>query len=513
MSDKDSLSKRFSFRLVGNLSGMIVTSLTVALSARALGPTDYGRYVYLSAFMFQALSLSECGIPEAFFFKMSRHPGHDQSLRFFQRLFFGFGITFFVFVSLFLFLGFGERLWPGINKGNVLIGAVLAFATWFGFRVNQLVDALGFTVKAEKIRLIQRLLFLSVLWALISFGKLGLRGFLLYQTLSAVFVVMCLVLLIDGFFLPLRSWRLPPTRETRVLWVDLFRFSSPLWVASVILGLLSIIDRWVLQTFAGPIAQAFYGFGFQLVNIPVLFSVAMASLLTRDLSRAHERGDMGRLTHLFDVAPFFFFITAMLSGLLVISAPVVVNVLGGKEFQPAVNTLILLTLHPVFATYGQLLGGFLLATGATRLYRNALLYSGIFSLPLFWLIFPKALYGAGLGSFGLALKTIIGEALGINLILFFVARGLHVSLRKLFFHEVLVLCLCFGPAVMIGAFMHGRFEPLTIALFGSFLCLIVWGGVVWKFPSLLWVHPERIFVRLGIIKKWIYHSFRREGTV
>ena len=107
--------------------------------------------------------------------------------------------------------------------------------------------------------------------------------------------------------------------------------------------------------------------------------------------------------------------------------------MGGESFKgAAVIPIALMSLYPIHQTYGQLNSAVYFATGRTKLYRNIGLVIKIFGLFVVYLFLaPKAQLGLNMGSTGLALKMVIVQLVGQNILLWFNTGFLKISFMKL----------------------------------------------------------------------------------
>jgi O-antigen/teichoic acid export membrane protein len=80
---------------------------------------------------------------------------------------------------------------------------------------------------------------------------------------------------------------------------EFYDYSGPLITYTLIGMLVGLLDRWLLQNFAGSSAQGFYGLSYQIGVLCFLFTSAMTPLFVREISKAFGVGDMERMRAMF----------------------------------------------------------------------------------------------------------------------------------------------------------------------------------------------------------------------
>jgi O-antigen/teichoic acid export membrane protein len=210
----------------------------------------------------------------------------------------------------------------------------------------------------------------------------------------------------------------------------------------------SLFDREILQRFGGDIQQGFFGLAYQVGQICFLFSGTMTPLLTRELAVAHGQEDRERLASLFRrFVPALYAVAAVLSCFACVESRNLAELLGGSKFEGAAPAVAIMALYPIHQTYGQLAGSVFLATDRTKLFSRVTMAGAALSLvPSYLLIAPPSAFGLGLGSVGLALKTVGAQFLTINVLLWFNARFLGQSYLRYLAHQLAAIAVFLGCA-------------------------------------------------------------------
>ena len=71
---EDSLKKRFIYKLASSIFSFAIGIITVGIPARALGPTSYGDFTFLTQFFRPILNFFTFNTNIAYFTKISKRP-------------------------------------------------------------------------------------------------------------------------------------------------------------------------------------------------------------------------------------------------------------------------------------------------------------------------------------------------------------------------------------------------------------------------------------------------------
>lgn len=452
----DSLRKRYFYKLFTNILGYAIGLITMGIIPRALGPKAFGDFNFLTNFFSQVVSFFDMGSSTAFFTKISQR--QKESSLFVFYLWFAGGLTVLILagVSLIGIFPVHQKLWPDQRIIFVYCGALWAILNWVFNVLNQATDAYGLTVSAEIKKLYQKIF--SVLLILILFynNLINLGSFFIYQYTIQIFLIF-------SFFFVLKQnkklpveWKLTQEKATQY-GKEFLVYCYPLFFYSLFSLLTGIFDRWVLQYYSGSVQQGFYGLGYQIGTICLIFASSMTPLFIREFSMAYGNHDKERMVFLFRrYIPFLYVVTAYFSCFAATQADVLIRIFGGSQYSAAFLPVILMCIFPIHSTYGQLSGSVFLATGQTKLYRNiGVPFMIVGSILTYILIAPQDKLGLNMGATGLAIKMVLLQFILVNVQLFFNAKFLGISFIRYFIHQIASMILLVG--IGIGARFAGEF--------------------------------------------------------
>lgn len=475
---------------------MVLGLVTLGMVPRALGPTHYGNFSFLTFFFARLIKFLKMGTSSAYYTKISNRPEEQKLI--------GFYIYFIIWLSLMIAVGLAgiflldlkDVVWPEQDTIFIAAAALFAVLSLISNFIHATNDAYGFTVKSEFIFILQSFLGTTLILVFYLTGRLNL---------STYFIIhYCLL----GFVI-LAGWRILRSHQVNLFgnwalaWAEIkdyikefYKYSHPLFFNALVMFVVGVGDRWLLQNFGGSVEQGFYSLALKLGSICFLFTSSMAPLLTREMSISHRSDDRERMKRLFSkFIPMFYFIAAYFAIFIFFNADVVAEIIGGSKYNDATLAIAVLAFYPVHQTYGQLCGSVLLATERTRLIRNIGVSSGIMGVFLsFFLIAPNHLLGFNMGAVGLSIKMISIQFIAVNIQLWFNSKYLRVSFIKYFVHQIIVLLF-----LAILAFTARYFsEILSINIIVDFLI----NGIVYTLATaiILFLYPRLIaMTRLELI--------------
>jgi len=501
---EDSLRKRYVFKLGANAISVGISILTQTMVPRALGPVGYGNFGFLTNFFTQIIEFLDSGVSIGFYNKLSHRSDESGLIRFNWGFIGLIGLLTTAFVAFVQGAGLGGRLWSGQAVYYVWMAVLYSFLFKVVQITGQIVDAQGLTVGGEMSRLLQRVLGLAALSLLFWMGRLGLTSYFLCQ----YFLILCLL-----FF-----WRqvlnrkgvalfpsAPLGRERAKAYArEMYSYASPLMVSGLVALGVGLLDRWILQTYAGAAEQGFYTLSYQIGAVCFLFTNAMTPLLMREFAKAFGEKDRERLRTLFRRhIPMLYAVAAFFSAFFAVQSENVAWLLGGSAFHGASAAITVMAFYPMHQTYGQLSGSLFYATERTRLYRNIGVTFMFLGLPAtLWLIAPMS-WGLHLGATGLAVKSVVMNLLEVNVQLWFNSRYLDIPFGRLLWHQVYSVGLLAGVAVLsshcAGMAVQGALPELIVS---GALYTAAAGLLVLLVPSLFAVSRQDLarLWRQGLVK-------------
>ncbi len=503
----DSLQKRYIFKLLTNLLGLLINLFTQAIIPRGLGPKAYGDFNFLTNFFNQIIGFLDLGTSTAFYTKLSQRPKENGLVVFY--LYFSAlasGITL-LFVLITHLSNSYLSIWPGQGIFYIYLAAIWGILTWFIQVLNRMTDAYGLTVPSEIARMIQKLLGLILIVILYLIHRFNLVNFFYYN-----FVI--LILLVIGFIWIIRknncsiaeNWRIN-SEQVKKYFYEFYEYSAPLITFALVGLIVGILDRWLLQQFAGSEQQGFYSLSYQIGAICFLFTSAMTPLLMREFSIAYANEDITLMAHYFRrYIPMLYSIAAYFSCFIAVQAATVVHFFGGGEYQGAIIAVMIMAFYPIHQTYGQLSGSVFYATGQTRLYRNIGILFMILGLPItYFLIAPEGYLGLNAGATGLAIKMVALQLIGVNVQLYYNAKFLGLNFKRYLGHQVIsvgsMLVIAWGTVVSINQISWMNQHMLVSFLTTGMIYSLIVMGLVYKYPILFGLNREDIVALINSVQE------------
>lgn len=499
----DSLKKRYLYKLLANFIGVPIAIGSQLIVPRALGPKEFGDFVFLTNFFQQVIGFLDMGTSAYFYTKLSQNP-KDIGLVMFYYAFFGVA-TVTIIVAFWGIKGFSDLLWPEQEIIFVLYGLLWGIIYWFSQIVNKMVDAFGITVATEKSKITQKMIGLILMCFLLEFGLFSLENYFILQYM----MFCCLIGFL--FFIANRNghiiWDIESVKKYEVTLNGkaMIKYSYPLFIYSLISLLTGLFDRWLLQIYGGSVEQGYFGLSYQVGTICFLFTSAMTPLLTREFSIAYSQKNILLMSHLFKrYIPLLYSIAAYFSFFVFSYSLPISSIIGGESYCKASMTIMIMALYPIHQTYGQLSGSLFYATGQTNLYRNIGVFFMIIGILIsYFLLSSKESFGLGMGATGLSIKMLTIQFLIVNTQLFFNSKFLNIRLLDLLFHQL----ICSSYFLCLGLLTYRIFEKS----FSSNIAFVTVGGIFYTLLSILGIYffPSVIGINREDIKKVKYILTKR----
>jgi len=459
----DSFQKRYFSKFNANLLSTGIGIVTISLATRALGPSNYGNFNFLTEFFIAVVGFFAMGTTIGFFTKLSRRQEEVKLVRFY----FGFlsliPVSAAMFISVVFLLKQEHRLWPGQQTIFIFFSLLFAFLMLMVRVVRQTNDAYGFTTRSEKYLMFQKVISIAIIVALFIVNRLNLVTFFLHHFIIIGFILSLWYKYLNRQGIkPFASGNVMTWSEKKNYVLEFYRYSHPLFVYSLVGLVGGISGRWLLQIFAGSEQQGFFSLAYKVGALIFLFTGSLTPLFTREFSIAWKNQDFDRMCFLFKkLIPMFYCIAAALGVFVAFHASKIGTFLGGSEYQQAGLALGIMAFYPLHQTYGQLNGSVFYATDQTKLYRNIGVGIRILGLlATYFFIAPATYGGLSLGASGIALSMIMTQFIGVNIQLLFNTKLLGLSFLKFFLHQFLVIgafsLLAYNSSRFLGQFIQNE---------------------------------------------------------
>jgi O-antigen/teichoic acid export membrane protein len=175
--DKDSLNKRYLYKLSTNFVGFAMSLFTQAIIPRGLGPKAYGDFNFLTNFFIQFVGFFDMGTSAGFYTKISQRQ-KEFGLVSFYFYFAGILCSIIIISVMIAHLTSAYRyVWPDQTIMFVYLAAVWGIFNWILQILAKMADAYGLTVSAELAKIFQKVLSLFIIMPLFFYNQLNLLNF------------------------------------------------------------------------------------------------------------------------------------------------------------------------------------------------------------------------------------------------------------------------------------------------------------------------------------------------
>ena len=360
-ADKTSFRKRYFFKLLTNLLGSAVGIITQAIVPRALGPSSYGNFSFLTSFFWQVIGFLNLNSSTAFYTKLSQRQQDKGLISFYFYVTLVIGFAMVALIAACYLIGIDQLIWPEQIGIFVVMAAIFSFLQLYNNTLIQVSDAYGLTTKSEVLNMIQRVLGLLIIVFLFWVNGLTLLSYFIFQLFMSIIIFVFLCMMIQRYKSPLIAhWRLNKD-QLKAYIKEFASFCLPLVIFSFFAIAEQMLDRWFLQKFSGSTQQGFYSLAYQTGAICFLFVSAMIPLIMREYAISFAKNDIENMRQLFSkYSKMLFAIAAFFGCFLAVEAKNVMLIFGGQAFTGAILPITIMCFYPIHQTYGQMNGAFFL---------------------------------------------------------------------------------------------------------------------------------------------------------
>jgi O-antigen/teichoic acid export membrane protein len=418
------LSRRVTVSAVSNVMRAVVAFATTSLLARWLGPEDYGRMSFLIASFLAFKSLLDMSTSSAFFtFLSQRNRGRKIILVYWTWLLMQ-GLLSVLVVSMILPDSILEQVWKGESRSLVVLALLATFMQYSVWPVaSQMSEAQRETFKVQKITVALVTFHLFVVVLLWFFGEL---------VLPAIFLATILEWGVCSW-LAGRLYRIRSSEDEgtsadslRGILCEFKVFCLPMIPLVWVTFFHNFLDRWLLQHYGGSVEQGYFSIASQFSAVSLIATSSVLNILWKEVAEANFSGDLEKVQRLYErTNRALFVIGALISGLFLPWTKDIINIMLGDKYVGGALAMSLMFLYPIHQSLGQVSGTMYLATGLTRPYVVIITCSMLLSsiLAYFLLATQDAIIpGFGLASVGLALKMVLSQFVGVNILIWWMSR-------------------------------------------------------------------------------------------
>lgn len=441
-----SLAKRYLGKLLANIATVPMYLVMEAVLPRALGPQVYGNFNFAINLFTQFTGFLDMGTSTCFYNALSRRQQEASLVAFYGRVSLLVLLITLIAGLLLLVPQIGVFLLPDVPLWYAPLAAIYGFLLWGTRVVRSMNDALGLTIQGELLRSALNLLcaVLFLLLFVVEFLNVGTL-FSVHYVIMGGTVIGCLILM-------RRSWSgltfSLPSGQVRAYVREFTDYSSPLFVQALLSASALSAERWLLQWFDGGVQQGYFALSQRVSIACFMFVSAMTPLIMRELAISWGKKDLERMGDLMNrFAPMLFGIAAWFSCFTAVEASMLVLLFGGSQFVAALIPVQIMAFYPAHQAYGQLASSVFHATSKTKILRNVAFLEHFGGFVFVWLLVaPQDHFGMGLGATGLAIKTVVGQFVIVNLLLYLASRLIPFRFLKNLLLQVLILGAFLGLA-------------------------------------------------------------------
>jgi O-antigen/teichoic acid export membrane protein len=245
----------------------------------------------------------------------------------------------------------------------------------------------------------------------------------IFAATAAEFVVGAIL---AGFLLP-RPWQRETPEESFFSVFSEFRqFCQPLIVSAALTAANAWAETWMLQHFAGAVAQGYYSLGLQFANISLVAVTALQNIFWREMAELEGNGDDARVYGFYRrTSRTLLFTAAVPTFFLVAWTPEIVQFALGGRYEggaPAVGVMFLYAIGQAIGFTAIVMFVVMRRTRALSIFAGG---NMIVNMVVSYFVLAPAtapVPGLGLGALGLATKLVLLSSAYVLALEFWVYR-------------------------------------------------------------------------------------------
>lgn len=455
------------------------------LVARGLGPEQYGTMMFLLGTFSAARQLLDMGGSTAFFTLLSQR----QRSRYFVGWYFAWlGVQFSVpllLVGILFPTDWVALIWRGEQRSLVLLAFLAAYlqSVLWGAVLQM----------GESQRLTHSVQGAALAIALAHFLLMVMAWWGDWLDIRWVFIVIIIEwgLAAAAILRQLRFPAMPNEHDTlKSVTSEFWHYCMPLVPYAWLGFAYEFADRWLLQTYAGSVQQAYYAVAYQIGTIAAIATSSILNIFWKEIAEAYHQQNHERVALLYrQVSRGLFFVAAAVAGFLAPWAEDILRITLGVAYLGGATTLTIMFFYPLHQSMGQIGGTMAYATGRVALQvKVGMVFMALSIIVTFFVVADAnaSVPGLGLGSIGLAGKMLVMQILGVNALAFYLARSLDLKFDWLF--QPASTLACFGAgylAYVIPNLLTDVASRIGLAmLLAGILYAVMLFGIVGTAPSL-----------------------------
>lgn len=187
------------------------------------------------------------------------------------------------------------------------------------------------------------------------------------------------------------------TQQQPLVKSEFFRFSMSLWLGSIAAILLARLDQVLMTPLSNSEQLGFYAVAVNIAEAPLMISLAV-----RDVLLSSDARDPSE-SRIYQASRVSLIVVGLSAVALVLSFPLIFNVIFGSEFWASSWSVIVLLLSVVLGVPGSIVGAVLISRGSPKLRNYAIGVAAVINTITVVLLVPP------LGALGAAIATLVGS--------------------------------------------------------------------------------------------------------
>ncbi len=484
MSPQRSVVARLTVSLFGNAVRSAVAVISGLVVARALGPADYGGFVFLLATLAVMRQLLDMGSSTAFYTFISQRPRGRRFYHFYA----GWQLVqialLLALVALLLPDWAIRMIWLGHERSTVLLACAATLLQQQVWSIaTQIGESRRQTRQVQVAGVYVAVLHLLAIWALAHFG---------WMTQTRLFLLIALEYAVAT---PLLFHWIGNPAEVEVAelgWREIaaeyWRYCRPLVLNSWVGVAYGFADNWLLQRFGGPTEQGYFAASNQVAQVVLIATISLLQIFWREIAECQHTGNLGRVKTLFDrsLRLLLLISSAACCFFLPWSKEIVSNLLGQNYSSNWIVFAIMLAF-PIHTALGQIVNAVYLASGRTKASANVALAFMLLSIPITYILLaPYEANGFGLGSIGFAGKLFLLQLVHVNILWWWICRSMGFTYQWKIQFIVPVSCLALSIIVNFPVMHFFDFGDQLLGMAISFpVYSFVLGYVILNWPAVV----------------------------
>jgi O-antigen/teichoic acid export membrane protein len=480
-----SVRARFGFSLFANLSKAIITFGTGLLVARGLGPEQYGTMMFLLGTFVATQQFFDVGTSSAFFTFLSQR---QRTRRFVGSYFIWLGVQFlipFLAIGMLFPSAWVDLIWHGVQRDLVVLAFVASFMQSMLWSV--------IVRMAESQRMTRRVQGLAVFIALTHLLLMMIAWRFDWLEVRAIFLVLIIEWVIAATVI-IKSLNFPIESDSSdapaLMVAEFWRYCLPLIPYAWLGFAYEFADRWLMQTYAGSVQQAYYSVAYQFGAVAAIATSSILNIFWKEIAEAHHQNNTERVALVYKkVTRGLFFLSATIAGLLAPWTEEILNISLGAAYTGGAMTLALMFFYPMHQSMGQIGGTLAYATAQIKPYVAIGMVFMATSIVVTYFVLATSeapLSGLGLGSVGLASKMVVMQVIQVNVLAFYLSSKLGIKFDWLF--QPISAILCLGAGFVAYTLSHAIIENGTVIGYmavSGILYLLIVGLSLYSLPWLV----------------------------